>query len=56
MPISDVTKARAGDELSFKTLLYSKFLKAQLFVTYDGRATRLGDGDLIFAARRNKKQ
>jgi uncharacterized GH25 family protein len=40
MPISDVTKARAGDELSFKILLDSKPLKAQVFATYDGFSRR----------------
>jgi hypothetical protein len=40
VPVSEVTKARAGDELSFKILLDGKPLKSQVFATYDGFSRR----------------
>lgn len=40
VPISSVTKARAGDELSIKILLDGKPLRSQLFATYDGFSRR----------------
>jgi uncharacterized GH25 family protein len=40
VPVSNVTIARAGDELSFKFLLDGKPLRAQVFATYDGFSRR----------------
>jgi len=40
VPDSNVTIARAGDELSFKFLLDGKPLRAQVFATYDGFSRR----------------
>jgi uncharacterized GH25 family protein len=40
VPVSNVMKARAGDELSFKILLDSKPLKSPVQATYDGFSRR----------------
>jgi uncharacterized GH25 family protein len=40
VPVSSLTKARAGDELSFKILLDGKPMKGQVYATYDGFSRR----------------
>ena len=40
VPVSNVMKARVGDELALKILLDGKPLKGQLFATYDGFSRR----------------
>jgi uncharacterized GH25 family protein len=40
VPISSVSNARVGDELSFKILLGGKPLRSQVFATYDGFSRR----------------
>jgi uncharacterized GH25 family protein len=40
VPVSDVTRARAGDELSFRILLDDKPMKGQAYATYDGFSRR----------------
>jgi uncharacterized GH25 family protein len=40
VPVSNVMKSRAGDELTFKVLLDGKPLKAQVYATYDGFSRR----------------
>lgn len=40
VPVSNVTRARAGDDLSFRILLDGKPLKGQVYATYDGFSRR----------------
>jgi uncharacterized GH25 family protein len=40
VPVSNLTRARAGDDLSFRILLDGKPLKGQVYATYDGFSRR----------------
>jgi uncharacterized GH25 family protein len=40
VPVSNMTMARAGEDLSFKILLDGKPLKGQVYATYDGFSRR----------------